>query len=120
MYDTEKSSADRVEAEAREKTPMPKLKIRIAPLGTKCKLNEPMDKEIDEAGAQSPSLILSQKKKPKMQLAEKPTKKSRKEAKATKSLIHPKHVQPSRSPIPPPKANKVPVLSCHCLFSGIP
>ena len=30
-YDTEKSSADRVEAEAREKTPMPKLKIHIAP-----------------------------------------------------------------------------------------
>ena len=30
-YNTEKSSADRVEAEAHKKTPMPKLKIHIAP-----------------------------------------------------------------------------------------
>ena len=76
--DTEKSSADRVEAEAREKTSMPKLKIRIAPLGIKRKLNEPTDEEIDKARAQSPSLIPSRKKKPKTQLTEKPTKKSRK------------------------------------------
>ena len=57
---------------------MPKLKIRIAPLGIKWKLNEPTDEEIDKAGAQSPSRIPSWKKKLKMQLTEKPTKKSRK------------------------------------------
>ena len=85
-YDTEKSSADRVEAEACEKTPMPKLKICIAPLGIKHKLNEPTDEEINEAWAQSPSLILSWKKKPKTQLAEKPAKMSGKGAKATKSI----------------------------------
>ena len=75
MFDNDEHGADKVEAEACTKQSLPKLKIHIAPLSSKCKLSEPTEYKLNEAEAQSPCPVL---KKLKKQLKEKPAKKSTK------------------------------------------
>ena len=74
--------ADRVEAEACQNPPRPKLTIHIAPLGSKQKLSDPTVDELDSTNLEAQSSVL--KRKPRVQPSKKFSKSSLKTPKGQK------------------------------------